>query len=95
MPPQPVTELIATPHGVELEWFVTGEAPPVTVFAHGLGSSIAETRPLSKLKRWTDQVRQRDYFGESSYAAVQALLQRCERALETFLDQASEEVEAG
>jgi 3-oxoadipate enol-lactonase len=45
-PPQPVTELIATPHGVELEWFVTGEAPPVTVFAHGLGSSIAETRPL-------------------------------------------------
>ena len=46
---------------------------------------------LSKLKRWTDQVRERDYFGEASYAEVQTLLERCERAPETFLEQASEE----
>jgi ChrB-like protein len=46
---------------------------------------------LSKLKRWTDQVHERDYFDESSLANVQALLDCCERALETFLDQASEQ----
>jgi 3-oxoadipate enol-lactonase len=44
--PAPPTELVATPHGVELEQLVTGEGLPVTVFAHGLGSGIAETRPL-------------------------------------------------
>ncbi|MEV8513353.1 alpha/beta hydrolase [Dactylosporangium sp. NPDC051484] len=44
--PAPPTELVATPHGVELEQLVTGEGTPVTVFAHGLGSGIAETRPL-------------------------------------------------
>jgi len=44
--PAPPTEQVATPHGVELEWLVTGEGTPVTVFAHGLGSGIAETRPL-------------------------------------------------
>ncbi|HTJ35201.1 MAG TPA: alpha/beta hydrolase [Dactylosporangium sp.] len=44
--PTPPTELVATPHGVELEQLVTGEGNPVTVFAHGLGSGIAETRPL-------------------------------------------------
>jgi hypothetical protein len=46
---------------------------------------------LGKLKRWTDQVRERDYFSEPSQAAVQTLLERCEHALETFLNQASEE----
>jgi hypothetical protein len=50
---------------------------------------------LSKLKRWTEQVRERDYFSESSSAAVQSLLEQCERALETFIDRASEEAEAG
>lgn len=50
---------------------------------------------LSKLKRWTDQVRERDYFGESSYAAVQTLLEQCERALDAFLDKASEQAEVG
>jgi hypothetical protein len=50
---------------------------------------------LGKLRRWTDQVRARDYFGEASYATVQTLLEKCERALETFLDRASEEAEAG
>jgi hypothetical protein len=38
--------LLATPHGVALECLVTGVGGPVTVFAHGLGSGIAETRPL-------------------------------------------------
>jgi pimeloyl-ACP methyl ester carboxylesterase len=44
--PAPPTEQIATPHGVELEWSTTGEGPPTTVFAHGLGGIIADTRPL-------------------------------------------------
>jgi 3-oxoadipate enol-lactonase len=47
--PAPPTELVATPHGVDLEWSLTGEAKPrgpVTVFAHGLGGGIGETRPL-------------------------------------------------
>lgn len=44
--PPPPTELIATPHGVELERLVTGDGDPITVFAHGLGSGIAETRPF-------------------------------------------------
>jgi pimeloyl-ACP methyl ester carboxylesterase len=44
--PPPPTELVATPHGVQLEWLSTGEGDPVTVFAHGLGSGIAEARPL-------------------------------------------------
>jgi len=44
--PEPATELVATPHGVTLERLVTGAGQPVTVFAHGLGSGIAETRPL-------------------------------------------------
>jgi pimeloyl-ACP methyl ester carboxylesterase len=47
--PAPPTEQIATPHGVELEWSVGGgdaACGPVTVFAHGLGGSITDTRPL-------------------------------------------------
>jgi pimeloyl-ACP methyl ester carboxylesterase len=44
--PSPPTELIGTPHGVELECLYSGAGEPVTVFAHGLGQSIAETRPL-------------------------------------------------
>src|SRR3954453_17102727 len=44
--PSPPTELVATPHGVELECLSTGSGEPVTVFAHGLASGIAETRPL-------------------------------------------------
>jgi pimeloyl-ACP methyl ester carboxylesterase len=38
--------LLTTPHGVDLEYLVTGAGDPVTVFAHGLGNGIAETRPL-------------------------------------------------
>jgi 3-oxoadipate enol-lactonase len=44
--PEPPTELVATPHGVTLERLVAGVGEPVTAFAHGLGSGIAETRPL-------------------------------------------------
>ncbi|HEX6967958.1 MAG TPA: alpha/beta hydrolase [Micromonosporaceae bacterium] len=44
--PEPATELVATPHGVRLEQLVTGAGEPVTVFAHGLGGSIATTRPM-------------------------------------------------
>ncbi|WP_433494393.1 alpha/beta fold hydrolase [Micromonospora sp. CA-248089] len=44
--PEPETELVATPHGVSLERLVTGAGDPVTVFAHGLGSGIATTRPF-------------------------------------------------
>jgi 3-oxoadipate enol-lactonase len=34
------------PHGVDLEYLRAGHGEPVTVFAHGLGNGIAETRPL-------------------------------------------------
>lgn len=44
--PAPPTELLATPHGVDLECLVSGSGEPVTVFAHGLATGIAETRPL-------------------------------------------------
>ncbi|HEX5597832.1 MAG TPA: alpha/beta hydrolase [Micromonosporaceae bacterium] len=44
--PEPPTELVATPHGVRLERLVAGTGAPVTIFAHGLGASIATTRPL-------------------------------------------------
>ncbi|MFG3556359.1 alpha/beta fold hydrolase [Micromonospora sp. NPDC047557] len=44
--PEPETELVATPHGVQLERLVTGVGDPVTVFAHGLGNGIATTRPF-------------------------------------------------
>lgn len=44
--PEPPTELVDTPHGVPLERLVGGSGDPVTVFAHGLAGSIAETRPL-------------------------------------------------
>jgi pimeloyl-ACP methyl ester carboxylesterase len=37
---------VATPHAVVLEQLVTGVGEPTTVFAHGLGNGIAETRPL-------------------------------------------------
>lgn len=44
--PEPDTALLTTPQGVELEYLITGVGEPVTVFAHGLGNGIAETRPL-------------------------------------------------
>ncbi|MEN3309940.1 MAG: 3-oxoadipate enol-lactonase, partial [Micromonosporaceae bacterium] len=44
--PEPRTDLLATPHGADLEYLRTGHGEPVTVFAHGLGNGIADTRPL-------------------------------------------------
>jgi pimeloyl-ACP methyl ester carboxylesterase len=43
--------MLATPHGVNLEYLVTGLGDPVTAFAHGLGNGIAETRPLGSAVR--------------------------------------------
>jgi pimeloyl-ACP methyl ester carboxylesterase len=37
---------LASPDGSELEYLVTGSGEPVTVFAHGFGGGISETRPL-------------------------------------------------
>jgi pimeloyl-ACP methyl ester carboxylesterase len=34
------------PHGVALETLVTGHGDPVTVFAHGLGGGLNDTRPF-------------------------------------------------
>lgn len=50
-PPTLPTEVVAAPHGVKLERLVTGVGNPVTVFAHGLGHGIAETRPLGSAVR--------------------------------------------
>lgn len=44
--PTPPTELVATPHGVELECLANGTGEPVTVLAHGLAGGIADTRPF-------------------------------------------------
>jgi hypothetical protein len=42
---------------------------------------------LGKLKRWTAQVRERDYFGDGVDTHLQALLDRCENELGAFLDE--------
>jgi pimeloyl-ACP methyl ester carboxylesterase len=34
------------PHGVALESLVTGNGEPITVFAHGLGGGLGDTRPF-------------------------------------------------
>src|SRR5438270_8634870 len=44
---------------------------------------------LGKLRRWTDQVIARDYFGDGKPEALGAVLDRCERALATFLEAAA------
>jgi pimeloyl-ACP methyl ester carboxylesterase len=38
--------VLVMPHGLTLEYLVTGSEPPTTVFAHGLAGGIADTRPL-------------------------------------------------
>jgi len=43
---------------------------------------------LQKLKRWSEQVRARDYFGSPESGAVDAAFARCEEALAVFLDEA-------
>jgi hypothetical protein len=44
---------------------------------------------LGKLRRWTDQVRVRDYFGTGAPEGLRDALDRCERALGTFLEHAA------
>jgi hypothetical protein len=44
---------------------------------------------LGKLKRWTDQVRARDYFDAGPDANLQELLTRCDAELNTFLEAAA------
>jgi hypothetical protein len=44
---------------------------------------------LAKLRRWTDQVVARDYFGDGPPQDLQDVLDRCERALEDFLETAA------
>jgi hypothetical protein len=46
---------------------------------------------LIKLKRWTEQVRARDYYDSAAGTAVDALLARGEAELGTFLDDTFEE----
>jgi hypothetical protein len=45
---------------------------------------------LGKLKRWTAQVRQRDYFGAGEEdERVQTLLDRCDHALGAFVEESA------
>jgi ChrB-like protein len=44
---------------------------------------------LGKLRRWTDQVVARDYFGDGPPAVLADVLDRCQRALGTFLEAAA------
>jgi hypothetical protein len=45
---------------------------------------------LAKLKRWADQVRARDYFESPEAQAVRGVVERCDNALEAFLDTTAE-----
>ena len=45
---------------------------------------------LTKLKRWADQVRARDYFMSPAAQTVTGVLERCDKALEAFLDTTAE-----
>jgi uncharacterized protein YdbL (DUF1318 family) len=44
---------------------------------------------LAKLRRWTDQVVARDYFGDGPPADLRDVLDRCEQALGSFLEAAA------
>ncbi len=44
---------------------------------------------LGKLRRWTEQVLARDYFGDGPPEGPGAALDRCEQALGTFLEAAA------
>ncbi len=43
---------------------------------------------LGKLKRWVAQVRARDYFGAADASPIAELLDRCEAAVASFLEEA-------
>jgi hypothetical protein len=42
---------------------------------------------LGKIKRWTEQVQARDYFGDGPGARLVELLEECDRALGAFLEE--------
>jgi len=42
---------------------------------------------LGKIKRWTEQVRARDYFGDGPDARLVGLLEACEQELAAFLEE--------
>jgi hypothetical protein len=44
---------------------------------------------LTKLRRWTDQVKARDYFPGESNTRADVLLEDCDQALATFLERAA------
>lgn len=44
---------------------------------------------LAKIKRWTDQVRARDYFDAGPGQPLMDLLERCDKALAAFLEKAA------
>jgi hypothetical protein len=44
---------------------------------------------LTKLKRWMDQVRSRDYFPDGSSSQPEQLLERCDQAITEFLEAAA------
>jgi uncharacterized protein YdbL (DUF1318 family) len=50
---------------------------------------------LGKLKRWTDQVRARDYFATGPNAELSGLLDRCDQALAAFLEETARADERG
>lgn len=45
---------------------------------------------LGKLRRWADQVRSRDYFESPEAQTVTGVLERCDNALEAFLETTAE-----
>jgi len=49
---------------------------------------------LTKLRRWVEQIRTRDYFGADGSAEVAELLARCEAELAEFLDETYHQAEA-
>lgn len=45
---------------------------------------------LSRLKRWNEQIRERDYFGAADADRVADILIKCDRAFDNFVKTASE-----
>ncbi|GAC1464812.1 MAG: hypothetical protein NVS2B16_13370 [Chloroflexota bacterium] len=45
---------------------------------------------LGRLQRWSEQIRERDYFAAPGFERVREMLAKCERAFDTFASHASE-----
>jgi hypothetical protein len=50
---------------------------------------------LGRLKRWRSQISARDYFGAEGADKVEEMLEKCDRAFERFVADASEREERG